>query len=161
MESNSLDCFCLFLLPWNVSINSCKISWNSRSNRKRYNALSGIGAGGQVNAAVASNASTALFSTTAVFALFICGPLLSILGPQVMLLIGGWTYALYSGSLLNFNKSPNGGFVIASGALLGIGSSFLWVAQGTIMTSYVKENLKDEQLQHFGLFSMSEVLSVL
>jgi hypothetical protein len=32
------------------------------------------------------------------------------------------------------------GFVIGSGAILGVGASFLWVAQGAIMTTYVPES---------------------
>lgn len=45
---------------------------------------------------------------------------------------GGWTYPLYSGSLLCYNHTGNAAFVIASGAILGIGASFLWVAQGAV-----------------------------
>lgn len=45
---------------------------------------------------------------------------------------GGWTYPLYSGSLLCYNHTNNAAFVIASGAILGIGASFLWVAQGAV-----------------------------
>lgn len=49
--------------------------------------------------------------------------------------IAGWTYALYAGSLLNFAKHGNGPFVIASGALLGLGSAFFWLVQGAVMIS--------------------------
>jgi hypothetical protein len=47
----------------------------------------------------------------------------------------GWTYALYAGSLLNFSNHGNGAFVIASGALLGLGSAFFWLVQGAVMIS--------------------------
>jgi len=44
--------------------------------------------------------------------------------------------ALYTGSLLNYNRHHNGAFVIASGAILGLGAAFLWITQGAIMLSY-------------------------
>lgn len=49
-----------------------------------------------------------------------------------MCLLGGWSYALYSGALLCYNHTQNSVFVIASGAILGVGASFLWVAQGAV-----------------------------
>lgn len=68
-----------------------------------YNALSGLGGSGQVDPTVAANATVALMSATAGTALFVVGPIFERVGPRVCLLLGGWTYALYSGSLLNFN----------------------------------------------------------
>lgn len=68
-----------------------------------YNALTGLGGSGQVNQAVAANAQVALLSATAGTALFVVGPIFNRVGPRVCLLIGGWTYPLYSGSLLCFN----------------------------------------------------------
>lgn len=114
-----------------------------------YNALTGTGGGGQVDPTVNANASIALLSCTAATAILIAGPLLALVGPRNSLLLGCWTYALYSGSLLNFNYRANGAFVIASGAILGIGSSFLWVAQGAIMTSYVPESHKGRSIALF------------
>ncbi|PHH83059.1 hypothetical protein CDD82_3717 [Ophiocordyceps australis] len=104
-----------------------------------YNALTGLGGSGQVDSTVAANATVALLATTAVTALFFAGPLFSWAGPRACFLAGGWTYALYSGSLLNFNHASNGAFVIAAGSLLGIGSALVWVVQGAIMTTYVPE----------------------
>ena len=43
----------------------------------------------------------------------------------------------------------NGAFVIASGAILGVGASFLWVAQGAIMTTYVPESQKGRAIAAF------------
>ena len=85
-----------------------------------YNALSGLGGSGQVNSTVAANGNVALLSCTAATALFIAGPLFSLIGPKFTFLLGGWTYALYSGSLLNFNHDANGRFVIGSAAILGV-----------------------------------------
>lgn len=136
-----------------------------------YNALSGLGGSGQVDPTVAANATVALLSATAGTALFVVGPIFERVGPRVCLLLGGWTYALYSGSLLNFNRkftsratqtipqtltdrlqssdTKNGAFVIASGALLGVGASFLWVSQGAIMTTYVPESQKGRAIAVF------------
>ncbi|TGJ83776.1 hypothetical protein E0Z10_g4984 [Xylaria hypoxylon] len=107
-----------------------------------YNALSGIGGSGQVDPTVAANATVALLSTTAATALFIAGPIFSWVGPRICFLIGGWTYALYTGSLLHFNHHAEGPFVIASGAILGIGASFIWIVHGAIITTYVDESQK-------------------
>lgn len=114
-----------------------------------YNALQGLGGSGQIDSTVAANGNVALLSCTAATALFLVGPLFSILGPRITFLIGGWTYALYSGSLLNFNHTENGSFVIGAAAILGIGASFLWVVQGAIMTTYVPESQKGRAIAVF------------
>ncbi|RDA88571.1 hypothetical protein CP532_5838 [Ophiocordyceps camponoti-leonardi (nom. inval.)] len=114
-----------------------------------YNALAGLGGCGQVDSSVAANATVAMLSTMAITSLFIAGPLFAWAGPRLSLMAGGWTYALYSGSLLNFNRTGNGAFVIASGALLGIGASLLWIVQGAIMTSYVDESRKGRAIAIF------------
>ncbi|OBT63657.1 hypothetical protein VE03_06125 [Pseudogymnoascus sp. 23342-1-I1] len=114
-----------------------------------YNALGGLGGSGQVDPTVAANATVALLAATAATALFIVGPLFSYVGPRICFLLGGWTYALYSGSLLHFNHQGNGAFVIASGAILGVGASMLWVVQGAIMTTYVEESQKGRAIAVF------------
>ena len=114
-----------------------------------YNALTGLGGSGQIDSTVAANANVALLSATAGTALFVVGPIFSRVGPRICFLIGGWTYALYSGSLLHFNHHSNGAFVIASGAILGVGASFIWVVQGAIMTTYVEESQKGRAIATF------------
>jgi hypothetical protein len=57
------------------------------------------------------------------------------LGRPSLLSATGWTYALYSGALLNYANNGNGAFVVASGALLGLGSAFFWLVQGAVMIS--------------------------
>ncbi|KAL4746971.1 hypothetical protein BDW72DRAFT_209939 [Aspergillus terricola var. indicus] len=114
-----------------------------------YNALTGLGGSGQVDPTVAANATVALLSATAGTALFVVGPIFDRVGPRICLLLGGWTYPLYAGSLLCFNRTGNGAFVIASGAILGIGASFLWVSQGAIMTTYVRESQKGRAIAAF------------
>lgn len=51
--------------------------------------------------------------------------------------------------LPNTTATKNGAFVIASGAILGVGASFLWVAQGAIMTTYVPESQKGRAIAIF------------
>ncbi|CZR61525.1 related to MFS transporter [Phialocephala subalpina] len=133
-----------------------------------YNALGGLGGSGQIDSTVAANATVALLAATAVTALFFVGPIFDLIGPRWCWFAGGWTYALYSGALLCYNRIPpspfsfpqslitdqppdtkNAGFVIGSGAILGIGASFLWIAQGAIMTTYVPESQKGRAIAVF------------
>jgi MFS family permease len=51
--------------------------------------------------------------------------------------------------ILTLLDTANGAFVIAAGAILGIGASFLWVAQGAIMTTYVPESQKGRAIAAF------------
>lgn len=76
-----------------------------------------------------------MLSVGAASVITIAQPVFDIFGVRTILL-GGWTYALYSGSLLNYNRTHDGAFVIASGAILGLGAAFLWITQGAIMLSY-------------------------
>jgi MFS family permease len=46
-------------------------------------------------------------------------------------------------------ENGNGAFVIAAGAVLGVGASFVWVSQGAIMTSYVPEKHKGRAIALF------------
>lgn len=70
-----------------------------------YNALGGLGGSGQVDSTVAANATVALLAATAVTALFFVGPIMKVIGPMWSLIIGGWTYPLYSGALLAYNRT--------------------------------------------------------
>ena len=78
---------------------------------------------------VSANASVALLSVGAACVVTIAQPVFDIFGVRTILL-GGWTYAMYTGSFLNYNRTGNGAFVIASGAILGLGAAFLWITQG-------------------------------
>lgn len=100
-----------------------------------FNALSGMGGGGQVDHTVANNANTALYTTFAIFGI-LGGGVYNILGPRITLSLGCSTYVLYSGSFLYYNHHKDQTFVIIAGAFLGIGAGFLWAGQGAIMTSY-------------------------
>jgi hypothetical protein len=88
-----------------------------------YNSISGIGGSGQLDPTVAANATVALLASTAAAALTIVPTIFDMFGPRGCLLMSGWTYPLYAGSLWAYNHTQNSAFVVASGAILGIGTS--------------------------------------
>ncbi|KAJ3501926.1 hypothetical protein NLJ89_g9121 [Agrocybe chaxingu] len=114
-----------------------------------FNALNGLGGGGQVDTATSANSNAALYATFAVSAFF-AGSINNKLGSRLTLLLGSTGYALYIGSYLAMNIHPNaGGFVIAAGAILGICAGLLWTAQGSLMLSYPTENQKGRFISIF------------
>lgn len=68
------------------------------------NAIFGLGASGLDDHAVAANATVALLVTSTVAALFVTGPAFNRLGPRACVLLGGWTYPLYIGSLMAYAR---------------------------------------------------------
>src|ERR1700742_3480342 len=68
-------------------------------------AISGIGGSGQLDPTVAANATVAILAATAVAALTVVPTLFDFLGPRGCLLISGWTYPLFAGSLLCYNRT--------------------------------------------------------
>ncbi|KAJ1674386.1 hypothetical protein EV182_003380 [Spiromyces aspiralis] len=106
-----------------------------------FNALSGMGGGGQLDQTVVDHANTALYVTFIVFGL-LGGGFVNLFGPRYTIFASGFTYALYSGSFIYYNHYNKGGFTIATGAILGIGAGILWAAQGMIMISYPTEQEK-------------------
>jgi MFS family permease len=123
-----------------------------------FNALSGMGGGGQVDHTAANNANTALYTTFAVFGV-LGGGIYNILGPHSTLFIGCSTYVLYAGSFLYYNHYHNQTFAIVAGALLGIGAGLLWAGQGAIMTSYPPPNRKGTYIALFwSIFNMGGVI---
>lgn len=63
--------------------------------------------------------------------------------------LGGLGYALYTGSLLCYNHTANAAFVIASGAVLGLCATFVWITQGAIMLSYPLPHQKGRSIAFF------------
>lgn len=124
-----------------------------------FNALNGLGAGGQVDATTSANANAALYATFA-FAAFFAGSINNVIGPRYTLLLGSAGYALYIGSYLAMNIHPNaGGFVIAAGAILGICAGLLWTAQGSLMLSYPTEIQKGRFISIFwSIFNLGGVV---
>ncbi len=106
-----------------------------------FNALSGIGGGGQVDPAPAVSSNIAIYACFAGFSFF-AGSLHNIFGSKTLLFVGGLGYALYTSSFLSYNFNQNGAFVIAAGAVLGLCAALLWTSQGAIMMSYPIEGRK-------------------
>ncbi|GAM44133.1 MFS transporter [Talaromyces pinophilus] len=114
-----------------------------------YNALSGIGGGGQLDTTTQAKGHIALASVSAAGNIFVAPVVTNILGPKWTIFIGGIPYVLYAGSLLAYTHTSNQGFVIGASAILGIGASLLWIAQGAIMTGYP---LPQQQGRMIGIF---------
>ncbi|TFL02032.1 MFS general substrate transporter [Pterulicium gracile] len=124
-----------------------------------FNALNGLGAGGQVDSATSANSNSALYATFAVSAFF-AGSINNVLGPKLTLIMGSTGYSLYIASYLamNINASASG-FVIAAGAILGICAGLLWTAQGSIMLSYPTESEKGQSIYIFwSIFNLGGVV---
>lgn len=100
-----------------------------------FNAVNGMGAGGQINPEATNNGNTALYATFAVFGL-LGGGIYNLLGPHKTLFFGCSFYILYMGSYLYYNHYSSQAFMITAGALLGLGAGLLWAGQGAMMTAY-------------------------
>lgn len=123
-----------------------------------FNALSGMGGGGQVDPTAANNANTALYTTFAVFGI-LGGGIYNILGPRLTLAAGCSTYVLYAGSFLYYNHHKHQAFAIAAGGILGIGAGLLWAGEGAIMTSYPPPQRKGLYISIFwSIFNMGGVI---
>lgn len=124
-----------------------------------YNALSGIGGAGQLDTSVAATGNIAQSAISASTVLFI-GPIVyHYLGPRWTMFIGGIAYPLYGGSLLAYNHIENSAFVIATSAILGLGATFFWIAQGAIMTGSPLAGDKGKMVGMFWcIFNMGGVI---
>ncbi|KAI5118508.1 hypothetical protein M0805_007678 [Coniferiporia weirii] len=107
-----------------------------------FNALNGLGAGGQLDATTSANANVALYALFA-FMAFFAGSINNKIGAKRTLQLGTFGYSLYIGSYLAMNIHPKAGaFVVTSGAILGICAGLLWTAQGSLMLAYPIESQK-------------------
>ena len=113
-----------------------------------FNALNGMGGGGQLDTETANAANAALYAAFAVVAFF-AGSITNWLGIKVALSMGGLGYSLYVASFLSYNYDMNRGFCIFAGIVLGICAGLLWTAQGAIMMSYPKEASKGRYISWF------------
>lgn len=126
-----------------------------------YNAVSGLGGGGQVDFRDVNNANTALYSTFSVVGFF-AGSITNKIGLKLTLSFGGFGYFLYVASLLSYNHNQNVGFLVFAGALLGVCAGLLWCAQGAIMMSYPLENQKGSFIATFWIiFNLGGVIGSL
>lgn len=123
-----------------------------------FNAVNGLGGGGQFDASTADNSNTALYSTFCVFGFF-AGTFANRMGLRLTLGCGGFGYVLYQASYLAYNHTQNEGFVLFAGALLGVCAAFLWTAQGAIMMSYPPEESKGRYISCFWIiFNLGAVI---
>ncbi|EAW15088.1 unc-93 family MFS transporter [Aspergillus clavatus NRRL 1] len=126
-----------------------------------FNAVSGLGGGGQVKQTDVSNANTALYSTFAVVGFF-AGSIANRIGLQLTISFGGFGYFLYVAALLSYNHNENAGFLIFAGALLGVCAGLLWCAQGAVMMSYPLEHEKGKFIAIFWvIFNLGGVIGSL
>ncbi|KAK5997351.1 hypothetical protein PT974_02707 [Cladobotryum mycophilum] len=126
-----------------------------------YNALTGLGGGGQVDPHAQDKAAIALYSTFSVVGFF-AGTFANRLGLRLTLGIGGLGYCIYSASFLSYNHNQNIGFVVFAGAFLGICAGLLWTAQGAIMMSYPTEEKKGRYISWFWIiFNLGAVIGSL
>ena len=126
-----------------------------------FNAVNGLGGGGQVDAKPSDDALTALYATFSVVGFF-AGTFCNKLGIRTTLAFGGFGYALYVGALLAYNHVQNAGFLIFAGAMLGVCAGLLWTAQGAIMISYPPEQSKGRYISWFWMiFNMGAVIGSL
>jgi len=126
-----------------------------------FNAVNGMGGGGQVDGKASDDANTALYSTFAVIGFF-AGTFTNKLGVRTALSFGGIGYSVYIGSFLCFNHTKNIGFATFAGALLGVCAGLLWCAQGAIMMSYPPEESKGRYISWFWMiFNLGAVIGSL
>ncbi|KAK3656789.1 hypothetical protein LTR56_002770 [Elasticomyces elasticus] len=126
-----------------------------------FNALGGLGGGGQISARVNDASNTALYSTFA-FVGFFAGTFTNALGIRISLSFGGIGYCIYVSSYLCYNHTENFGYSVFSGFFLGICAGILWCAQGAIMMSYPPEHQKGRYIAVFwSIFNMGGVIGAL
>ncbi|KAF2712337.1 MFS general substrate transporter [Pleomassaria siparia CBS 279.74] len=152
-----------FKLPWYASppVQLVIISLVCFMCPGMFNALNGMGGGGQVDPKANSQANTALYSTFAVIGFF-AGTFTNKLGIRTALSFGGIGYSVYVGSFLSFSHNHNFGYTTFAGALLGVCAGLLWCAQGAIMMSYPPEESKGRYISWFWMiFNMGAVIGSL
>ena len=126
-----------------------------------FNALGGLGGAGLKDPTEQDHANTALYSTFAVVGFF-AGTFANRLGIRLTMTFGGLGYCIYAASFLSFKHTANVGFVIFSGAFLGVCAGLLWCAQGAIMMSYPPEDAKGRYISWFWIiFNFGAVIGAL
>ncbi|KAF2196248.1 MFS general substrate transporter [Delitschia confertaspora ATCC 74209] len=126
-----------------------------------FNALNGMGGGGQIVGDASDKANTALYSTFAIVGFF-AGTFTNKLGIRTALSFGGIGYSIYVASYLSYSHTKNIGFSTFAGALLGVCAGLLWCAQGAIMMSYPPEESKGRYISWFWMiFNLGAVIGSL
>ncbi|KAI4211688.1 MAG: hypothetical protein LQ351_005591 [Letrouitia transgressa] len=126
-----------------------------------FNAVTGLGGAGQLDATTANNANVAVYSTFSVIGFF-AGTFTNRMGIKLTLSFGGIGYFFYTASFLSYNHNQNAGFPIFAGALTGVCAGLLWSAQGAIMMSYPPEASKGRYISWFWMiFNLGAVIGSL
>lgn len=126
-----------------------------------FNAVNGLGGGGQLSATVTDNSNSALYSTFAIIG-FCSGSITNRLGIKTALSFGGIGYSIYISAYLCYNHVQNDAYVIFAGFLLGCCAGVLWSAQGQIMMSYPPEAAKGRYIFVFwAIFNLGGVIGSL
>jgi len=126
-----------------------------------FNALNGLGGGGQLNRSAGDASNTALYSTFSVVGFF-AGSITNWVGIKWALAFGGTGYAVYTSSYLCYNITENFGYIVFAGFFLGICAGILWAAQGAIMMSYPLEKDKGRYISWFWIiFNLGGVIGSL
>lgn len=126
-----------------------------------FNAITGMGGGGQVSTQAQNDAATALYSTFAVVGFF-AGTFANRIGIKATMSLGGLGYCIYAASFLSYSHNQNHGFVIFAGAFLGVCAGLLWTGQGAIMMSYPPEEHKGRYIAWFWIiFNLGAVVGAL
>ncbi|WBW70785.1 transmembrane transporter [Schizosaccharomyces osmophilus] len=134
------------------------VSWVCFLCPGMFNALSGLGGGGEVNANVANEANVALYSTFAGLGFF-GGSICNLIGVKLSLSVGGTGYIVYTASFLCYKHVYNRAFVIFGGCYLGLTAGILWAAQGAVIMSYPPEEKKARYIAIFWvIFNMGAVI---
>jgi len=152
-----------FKLPWFASppIQLLIVSLVCFMCPGMFNALNGMGGGGQLDPTANNRANTALYSTFAVVGFF-AGTFTNKLGIRTALSFGGIGYSVYVASYLCYNHTANLGFTTFAGALLGVCAGLLWCAQGAVMMSYPPEASKGRYISWFWMiFNLGAVIGSL
>eukprot|EP01068_Selenidium_serpulae_P016489 Selendium_serpulae@DN6304_c0_g2_i3.p1 len=106
-----------------------------------YNALGGLGGAGSSNPSIVTATNALLYGFFAVFGYF-GGWFFNLMGPKILLVIGGFTYAFYSLAIwLSGEYEQIVWIAPLSGAILGVGAGFLWTAQGAMTMAYATSEL--------------------
>lgn len=123
-----------------------------------FNAVNGLGGGGQFSSQANDNANSALYSAFAIVG-FCSGSITNKVGIKTALSFGGLGYSVYISAYLCYNHTENVGYVIFSGLLLGCCAGVLWSAQGQIMMSYPPEESKGRYIFTFwAIFNLGGVI---
>ncbi|SMY21387.1 unnamed protein product [Zymoseptoria tritici ST99CH_1A5] len=126
-----------------------------------FNAVNGLGGGGQLDPKPSNDSNTALYSTFTVVGFF-AGTITNTIGIRWAMSFGGIGYSVYVSAYLAYNYTQNYAYITFAGALLGVCAGILWSAQGAIMMSYPLESEKGRFISWFWMiFNLGGVIGSL